>query len=320
MRSTSVYASIVESAIKELGLDSRFPHLLYAPAGYALEGGGKRLRPVMLMMAAEAFGRDAMSVARQAAGVEMFHNFTLVHDDVMDRSDLRRGRETVQKRWGESTAILSGDAMLTLASELICPDEDAYLRKILRVFNRMALDVYEGQCLDMEFEMRPDVTLDEYVRMTELKTGALLGGSAQIGALLAGASDKDAQAMYEYGRHLGVAFQIQDDYLDVYGDAATFGKPIGGDILNNKKTYLLLTAFGKDNSGAFREAMKLEPSAIKVKTVTNLYTRMNIAEDCHSAVAAYSAIAMKAIKHTDMSEEGRESFRALKDKLLGRNK
>ena len=316
----SDYASIVEAAIRDLALDRREPKLLYTPAGYALQGGGKRLRPVMLMMAAEAFGRDARSVARQAAGVEMFHNFTLVHDDVMDRSDLRRGRETVQKRWDESTAILSGDAMLTLATELICPDEDSKLRKILRVFNRMALDVYEGQCCDMEFETRQDVTLEEYIRMTELKTGALLGGSVQIGAMLAGASDEDAEAMHDFGLQLGVAFQIQDDYLDVYGDPATFGKPVGGDILNNKKTYLLLTALGRDDSSAFCEALKLEPNATKVKTVTNLYTRMNIAEDCRKAVAEYSARAMKAIRHTAMSEEGKESFRKLKDKLLGRNK
>lgn len=295
---------------------------LYEPIAYALEAGGKRLRPSLLLMTADAFGGNPEVAENAAVGVEMFHNFTLLHDDVMDKSELRRNRPTVHARWDTNTAILSGDTMLTLANEYAAKVPDAVLRPVLDTFNRMAIRVYEGQRLDMDFESRMDVSIDEYIRMIADKTGALIGGAAKIGALIGGASDKDAELMKQYGEALGLAFQIQDDWLDVFGDSTTFGKPIGGDINNNKKSFLLLTALeaGNPDSEALKEAMKLEAGDTKVRIVTRLYERMNISETCRSAIAKYSKQALKALKGTSLDEETREPFRQLLDKLTGRKK
>ena len=295
---------------------------LYEPIAYALEAGGKRLRPSLLLMTADAFGGNPEVAENAAVGVEMFHNFTLLHDDVMDKSELRRNRPTVHARWDTNTAILSGDTMLTLANEYAAKVPDAVLRPVLDTFNRMAIRVYEGQRLDMDFESRMDVSIDEYIRMIADKTGALIGGAAKIGALIGGASDKDAELMKQYGEALGLAFQIQDDWLDVFGDSTTFGKPIGGDINNNKKSFLLLTALEAANpdSEALKEAMKLEAGDTKVRIVTRLYERMNISETCRSAIAKYSKQALKALKGISLDEETREPFRQLLDKLTGRKK
>lgn len=295
---------------------------LYEPIEYALDAGGKRLRPSLLLMTADAFGCNTEVAEEAAVGVEIFHNFTLLHDDVMDKSDLRRSRPTVHAKWDENTAILSGDTMLTLATQHVAKVPDALLRPVLDMFNRMAVRVYEGQRLDMDFETDENVTLDDYLRMIADKTGALIGGAAGIGAILGGASAKDADLMQQYGEALGLAFQIQDDWLDVFGDATTFGKPIGGDINNNKKSFLLLSALnaGTPDSEALREAMKLGAGETKIKVVTRLYERMNVSETCRSAIAKYSKQALKALKSTSLSEENREPFRLLIDKLTGRKK
>lgn len=295
---------------------------LYEPISYALEAGGKRLRPSLLLMTADAFGGTPGTAVNAAVGVEMFHNFTLLHDDVMDRSELRRSRPTVHSKWDTNTAILSGDTMLTLACEYAAKVPDTVLRPVLDTFNRMAIRVYEGQRLDMDFESREDVVIDEYIRMIADKTGALIGGAAKIGALIGGASGKDADLMNQYGEALGLAFQIQDDWLDVFGDSNTFGKPIGGDINNNKKSFLLLTALeaGTPDSEALKEAMKLEAGDTKVKIVTRLYERMDVSETCRSAIAKYGKQALKALKGTSLDEAAREPFRMLLDKLTGRKK
>lgn len=295
---------------------------LYEPIEYALDAGGKRLRPSLLLMTADAFGGNTEVAEEAAVGVEIFHNFTLLHDDVMDKSDLRRSRPTVHAKWDENTAILSGDTMLTLATQHVAKVPDALLRPVLDMFNRMAVRVYEGQRLDMDFETDENVTLDDYLRMIADKTGALIGGAAGIGAILGGASAKDADLMQQYGEALGLAFQIQDDWLDVFGDTTTFGKPIGGDINNNKKSFLLLSALnaGTPDSEALREAMKLGAGETKIKVVTRLYERMNVSETCRSAIAKYSKQALKALKSTSLSEENREPFRLLIDKLTGRKK
>lgn len=322
MKRISDYASDVELAIRAAGLEARQPATLYGPAAYGMSAGGKRLRPVLLLMAGEAYGMAASRLGRPAAGIEMFHNFTLLHDDVMDDSDTRRGRPTVHAKWDMNTAIITGDTMLTLATEMITDVADDCLRPVLRTFDRMALDVYEGQRLDMDFETRDDVTLDDYIRMIEGKTGALLGASAKIGALAAGAPAADADSLYEYGMKLGVAFQIQDDYLDVYGDAATFGKPIGGDILQGKKTYLLLRAYerGGGVAEALSAAMRMDAGELKIKTVRNIYDKAGVADDCRKAIAAYTGQALKALKGTTMADDAREAFKALADKLTGREK
>lgn len=318
----SEYGAIAEAEIRSMTLPGGNLDGLYAPITYGMQAGGKRLRPTLLLMAADAFGGDASKALKPAVGIEMFHNFTLLHDDVMDNSDTRRGRPTVHAKWNANTAILSGDTMLTLATQLIMNVDDDILRPVLDTFNSQAIKVYEGQQLDMGFEERDDVTLDEYIEMIKGKTGALLGGAAKIGALIGGASKEDAERMYDFGMMLGIAFQIEDDYLDTFGNAETFGKPIGGDINNNKKTFLMTKALSADdsNSKALRIALQMPAGPTKVKTVAKIYETMGIPSICKSEVAAYSSKALAAVKKTSLSDEKREAFRKLIDKLIDRNK
>lgn len=315
------YTRLASSSIAGLEYPAGDLRGLYEPIAYALAAGGKRLRPVLCLMACDAFGGDAMAAANQAAGLEMFHNFTLLHDDVMDNSDLRRGRETVHRRWDANTAILSGDTMLTLATQLVARTSTELLPAVLTTFNDMAVKVYEGQQLDMDFERRDDVTVADYLRMVSRKTGALLGASAKIGALAGGASAADAERMYEFGDAVGVAFQIEDDYLDVYGDEETFGKPIGGDIRNGKKTFLLLSALATDSPEAvsLREAMSSANPEERVSAVTELYTRMGMPELCRAESERWTSLAMKSLYATSMPDEAVEVFRSLAEKLVGRS-
>lgn len=322
MKRFSDYTVRVEEKLRGLRFPGGELAGLYDPIAYALAGGGKRLRPALVLMAAEAFGGDPEDALDAAAGLEIFHNFTLVHDDVMDNSDTRRGRPSVFAKWDLNTAILSGDTMLTLATEAMTRVPDTMLRGILDAFNRMARRVYEGQRIDTDFETRDDVTVDDYLRMISDKTGALIGAACRIGSMLGGGSERDADLMYEYGMMLGIAFQMQDDWLDVYGDAATFGKPIGGDINNNKKSYLLLKglADGGSDAVALREAMRMQAGPVKVKAVTRIYDKMGISETVRADVATYSSRAVTALRGTSLSDEAREPFRLLVEKLTGRRK
>lgn len=322
MNSLSDYSALIEQRIKNTQYPGAELAPLYEPIAYGMSAGGKRIRPALLLLTADAFGEKAEKAMPQALGVEMFHNFTLLHDDVMDNSDTRRGRPSVFAKWGVNSAILSGDTMLTLATKYIADTEDCYLRQVISVFNDMAIKVYEGQQLDMDFEDRDDVSLEEYIRMIKDKTGALLAASAKIGAIIGGASEKDAELMYEYGIQLGVAFQIQDDWLDVYGDAATFGKPIGGDINNNKKTFLMFSAlnYAGPEREALTGALQLPAGPLKVKTVTRLYDKMNLSSACREAVNKYSSAALAAVKKTNLPDERKEPYIKLVEKLTGRKK
>lgn len=322
MNRISEYSAMAEAAIREISLPTGKLDPLYAPITYGLQAGGKRLRPTLLLMAADAFGNCPEKAVAPAVGIEMFHNFTLLHDDVMDKSDVRRGRPSVHAKWDENTAILSGDTMLTLATKKISEVDDSILRQVLDTFNDQALLVYEGQRLDMDFEQMTDVDIDEYIEMIKDKTGALLGAAAKIGALIGGASAEDAEKMYEFGMMLGVAFQIEDDYLDTFGNADTFGKPIGGDINNNKKTFLMVKALSTagPNSQALKAALSMAPGATKVKTVTRIYDTMGMPAVSKAEVAAYSSKALAAIKKTSLSDDRREAFRHLIEKLIGRTK
>lgn len=322
MKRISEYASEVEAALLALGFSERHPASLYAPIAYALEAGGKRIRPVLLLMAVEAFGGDTSAAMPAALGMELFHNFTLLHDDVMDDSDTRRNRPTVYRKYGASAAILSGDTMLGEAQSLISNVPDDKLRHVGEVFGRMAMDVYKGQALDMEFEHRDDVTPEQYVEMIRLKTGALLGACAEIGGLLCGCDDKVCAALRAYGENLGIAFQIEDDWLDTFGDAATFGKPIGGDINQAKKTFLYISgmAAGTEEAKALRIAMELPAGDMRVRTVTRIYEKMRLDESCRKAAASYSAKALKAVKSTGLPDERLEAFKYLLDRLSGRKK
>ena len=322
MKTISEYAAEVEKALRDMELPGGKLANLYEPISYALSAGGKRIRPVLTLMGADAFGGDADKAMKAAVGIETFHNFTLLHDDVMDKSDLRRGRPTVHKKYNENTAILSGDTMLTLATEYVADVDDAILRNVLKTFNDMAIKVYEGQALDMDFETSENISTEDYLEMITGKTGSLLGASVKIGALIGGASEKDAELMYEFGVMTGLAFQIQDDWLDTYGDSTTFGKPIGGDILNGKKTYLYVTAMeeGGQVAEALKSAFNMPAGESKIKAVTRLYDKIGIGEKCRKAVGHYSSKALKAVNATSLGDEQKEAFRKLAEKLIGRKK
>lgn len=322
MKTLDDYRIEIESAIKALDFPEGKYDNLYSPIKYALSAGGKRIRPVLTLMAADAFGEKSSEALKPAIGLETFHNFTLIHDDVMDKAEIRRGRETVHKKYNENAAILSGDTMLTLATEYISEVEDQYLRQVLDTFNRMAIKVYEGQQLDMDFEKQSQINLDDYIEMIKNKTGALLGTCAKIGAIIGGGSDKDAEKMYEFGEMTGLAFQIQDDWLDTFGDATTFGKNIGGDINNAKKTYLYVSALQQDSqtADALKEAYKIPAGDLRIKAVTRIYEKLGIGESSKKAVNHYSSLALKALNATSLSDEKKEVFRKLAEKLIGRKK
>lgn len=322
MERVSDYSAIIEGELRKLELPTGKLSLLYEPISYALAAGGKRLRPVMVLMAAEAFGGAEVRerAMRPALGYEMFHNFTLLHDDVMDNSDTRRGRPSVHAKWDANTAILSGDTMLTLATQMVSEVEDSILRQVLDTFNSMAIEVYEGQRLDMDFEKLQEVTMPEYSEMIAKKTGALMGAALKTGALIGGATEKDAQALYDFGLTLGLAFQMEDDWLDTFGDQLTFGKPIGGDIRNNKKTFLMVKALERqdEDSKALRAALALDSSDLKVKTVTRILQRMGINDAVRKDISSTTSKALHSLKKTSMGEEGKEAFRKLVEKLASR--
>lgn len=302
---------------------SRSPQGLYAPVSYVLSLGGKRIRPVLMLMAYNLYKENIDDILSPATGIEVYHNYTLLHDDLMDRADKRRGKETVHKVWNDNTAILSGDAMLVLAYQFMaeCPAE--HLKEVMNLFSLTALEICEGQQMDMEFEQRNDVKDTEYIEMIRLKTSVLLAASLKIGALLGGASVEDAQCLYDFGMNLGVAFQLKDDLLDVYGDTAVFGKNIGGDILCNKKTYLLIKALthadeeqGQQlhrwiNADAFNPAEK-------IAAVTDLYNRIGVKKLCEEKIAEYSAKAMENLRTVNVSGEKKKELEALMKQLMCR--
>ena len=226
----------------------RKPETLYEPIRYVLSIGGKRIRPVLMMLTYELFRDNSEDIIMPACAIETYHNYTLLHDDLMDNADLRRGHQTVHKKWDANTAILSGDSMLVLAYQLMAQCDPTKLKPVLDLFSKTALEIGEGQQYDMDFEHRNDVTEDEYIEMIRLKTSVLLACSMKIGAILADAPAADADNLYRFGEQVGLAFQLQDDYLDVYGDPSVFGKAIGGDIVSNKKTYMLINAMNRADS------------------------------------------------------------------------
>ncbi len=295
------------------------PNGLYEPIAYTMDLGGKRLRPALVLMACEAMGGDVKKAIKPAVGLE------LLHDDVMDNADVRRGKPTVHRRWNDNTAILSGDAMLTMSSQYVAQVEPAVLPEIMRLFNQTAMEIYEGQQYDMDFEVRNNVTLEEYIDMIRLKTSVLIGCACKMGALIAGASEANAQALYETGLYLGLAFQLQDDVLDVWGDEATFGKAIGGDIMNNKKTFLLIGAMQKaqgDDANELRRWINNEYAlrSEKVPAVTALYERLGMREAADEAIKRYDDMAFDALSRVEMSDEAREAFVQLIKGLVDRKK
>lgn len=310
----------IEKAIAALDW-KREPYGLYEPIEYTLASGGKRLRPRLVLLAAEMFGGKEEKVLPAALAIEVFHNFTLLHDDVMDKADIRRGRPTVHVRWNDNTAILSGDQMVIEAYTLLSRVPADRLSETLRLFNKMATEICEGQQYDMEFEGREQVSIEEYMQMIRLKTSVLLATALQIGAYIAGANAVQQQALYEYGINIGLAFQIQDDILDVYGDPKTFGKAIGGDICCNKKTYMLLTALQRADDETRAELEQWlqtqDKSDEKIRAVTDIYTRTGARGVCETVMQLHTHEALSQLNALPQND-ATEQLRKLAEKLVMR--
>ena len=310
----------IEKAIAALDW-KREPYGLYEPIEYTLASGGKRLRPRLVLLAAEMFGGKEEKVLPAALAIEVFHNFTLLHDDVMDKADIRRGRPTVHVRWNDNTAILSGDQMVIEAYTLLSRVPADRLSETLRLFNKMATEICEGQQYDMEFEGREQVSIEEYMQMIRLKTSVLLATALQIGAYIAGANAAQQKALYEYGINIGLAFQIQDDILDVYGDPRTFGKTIGGDICCNKKTYMLLTALQRADDETRAELEQWlqtqDKSDEKIQAVTDIYTRTGAREVCETVMQLHTHEALSQLNALPQND-ATEQLRKLAEKLVMR--
>lgn len=301
------------------------PKGLYEPIAYTMSLGGKRIRPSLVLMASDAFGKNAHKALAPSLGLELFHNFTLLHDDVMDKADVRRGKPTVHVKWNANTAILSGDAMLTMATQYIAKAPIEVLGEVMNLYNKTAMEVYEGQQYDVDFESRIDVTVDEYINMIRLKTSVLLGCACKMGAIIGGASVEDAQRMYRFGEYMGLAFQLQDDMLDVYGDEKTFGKAIGGDIMNNKKTFMLIKAFelaqGSDHAELVNWINAVNPDRVeKVAAVTDIYTRTGAKLAAEQLIEQYSAKALLTLEDINIDDDSKVAFKAFAEMLMKRQK
>ena len=321
--SSEILIQSINSYIKSIPY-SRQPFGLYDPIEYVLDLGGKRLRPVLMLLAYNMYKENVESIYSQAAGIETYHNFTLLHDDLMDNADMRRGKPVVHKKWNENAAILSGDAMLILSYQFMmnnCPDE--FVHPVMEVFGKMALEICEGQQWDTEFESRNDVTVDEYIEMIRLKTSVLLAASLQIGAILGGATQEDAAKLYKCGEKIGLAFQLQDDYLDVYGNPAIFGKKIGGDILCNKKTFMLINACHLADDETRKELMRwVEAEDFipedKIKAVTDIYNKVGIPEVCKKRIDEYFVQGLKELDEISVDDELKVNLRAFVSGLMNR--
>ena len=301
----------------------RKPSGLYDPVKYVLSMGGKRIRPVLMLLSYGLFKDDVESVLMPACALETYHNYTLLHDDLMDNADMRRGHETVHRKWDANTAILSGDSMLVLADERMAKCNPVYLSDVLHTFTETALEIGEGQQYDMEFETRNDVTEDEYIEMIRLKTSVLLACAQKIGAILAGASKQDQDNLYKFGEQIGLAFQLQDDYLDVYGDPKVFGKKLGGDIICNKKTYMLINAYNRADAEQRRELqhwMEAETfnSDEKVAAVTAIYNKVGVDKLAIEKIAYYFEESKKYLDAVQVSDERKAELRLYAQKMMHR--
>ena len=315
----------VNAFLENLPYD-RKPAGLYDPIKYVLSMGGKRIRPVLMLLSYNLFKENPESILMNAVALETYHNYTLLHDDLMDNADVRRGKPTVHKKWDDNTAILSGDSMLVMAYQRMmveCPADK--LSDVLSLFTETALEIGEGQQFDMEFENRLDVKEDEYIEMIRLKTSVLLACALKMGAILAGASKTDQENLYKFGEQIGLAFQLQDDYLDVYGDEKIFGKAIGGDITSNKKTYMLINAFVNASEAQRAELTKwVEAKTFdrkeKIAAVTRLYNEIGIDTMAQQKIASYFDSAKKYLDAVSVAEERKSELKTYADKMLHRNK
>ena len=299
------------------------PAALYEPIVYALSQGGKRIRPLLVMMSTDLFGGSVEEAVKPSIGVEIFHNFTLLHDDIMDNAPMRRGQPSVYRKWNSNVAILSGDTMFVMAYDYICQVRKEILPQTIALFNDTARKVCEGQQYDMDFETQKDVTIADYLHMIRLKTAVLLACSVKLGAILSGAGEEDTRTIYAFGDHLGMAFQLQDDYLDMYGDFTKFGKEIGGDIVTNKKTFLYLKAYetarGDDLirlTSYFRDP-ELDP-AVKIEKIREIYTALGIDKMTLSLIESYLSKALSCLDEVRTDEHRKAGLRELALEMLNR--
>jgi geranylgeranyl diphosphate synthase, type II len=315
---------LVDKAIINLSFNSEAEKLI-EPIKYVLSIGGKRIRPVLALMSCNLFNDKIDEAVMPSVGLEVFHNFTLVHDDIMDQAMLRRNLPTVHSKWNLNQAVLSGDVMAFIANECFLHTPLWGLQKVFSIYNKTAIEVCVGQQLDIDFEKKAIVSNEEYLRMIELKTAVLLAASSRIGAIIGGAGEKDSDLMYEFGRNLGLGFQIQDDYLDTYGDFKTFGKATGGDIIANKKTFLLVKALEIASPDQFKQLQDLigkkefDPDE-KIKKVTDLYNQLNIGKITENLANDYINNAFKMLDMTRVIKERKTELEQLAGSLIGRNK
>lgn len=317
-RYRSMFISHMESK-----LNPKEPHNLYEPISYILGLGGKRMRPVLTLMTTDLFGGNPTQALDAALAIEVFHNFSLVHDDIMDDAPLRRGKITVHEKWDVNTGILSGDAMLIQAYKCLEGYSPEIFKALTMLFSTTALEVCEGQQYDVDFETRDDVTIPEYLKMIEYKTAVLVACAMKMGAILAGASEADAQSIYEFGRNLGIAFQLQDDYLDAFGNPKTFGKQVGGDIIENKKTFLYLKALEfapKEDIEGLMHLFSIQPedSKAKVDTVKTIFMESGAVEMAKKEIESYTQKAFGTLESLKIPEKNKELLRAFGNRLMER--
>lgn len=324
MKTFNEITQIVATELEKISWEKE-PQGLYAPIAYVLSMGGKRIRPALALMACNLYQEDVLPAVNTALGIEVFHNFTLLHDDIMDKADVRRGKPTVHKKWNDNTAILSGDVMQIAAYQLIAQTPIQVLKPVLDLFSQTAAEICEGQQYDVDFENRNDVEAAEYLEMIRLKTAVLLGCALKSGALVGGAGEEDAQNLYDFGIHIGLAFQLKDDLLDVYGDEATFGKKIGGDILCNKKTYLLIHALELAEGNDAIELQKWlntndeTTNNLKISAVTELYNKLGVKAICEDKMQDFYTKAIANLENVSVADNKKQELRNLAAILMLRN-
>jgi geranylgeranyl diphosphate synthase, type II len=323
MHALSHYQELISDYFSELHL-TKEPKNLYQPIEYILSLGGKRMRPILTLMATEVFDVDCKKALAAATAIEVFHNFSLVHDDIMDDAPLRRGNETVHEKWDINTGILSGDAMLILAYQHFEEYEPKIFRELAKLFSKTALEVCEGQQYDVDFETREDVTIPEYLKMIEYKTAVLVGAAMKMGAIVAETSEENANLIYDFGLNLGIAFQLQDDYLDAFGDPETFGKQVGGDIIENKKTYLYLKAiqFAKvQEKEQLLHLFSIHPSdnGDKINSVKEIFNTTGASEATQVAIQEYTFKAFDTLEQMKISPDKKEILHLFGENLMNRN-
>lgn len=322
MNNSTEILKLINQYLEQLPYDRR-PQSLYEPIQYVLSLGGKRIRPVLMLLSYELFRENSEAILPQACALETYHNYTLLHDDLMDNADVRRGKATVHRRWDANTAILSGDSMLVLAYQRMAQCSAEKLPQVMSLFTETALEIGEGQQYDMDFEHRNDVREEEYIEMIRLKTSVLLACATKMGALLADADERDAELLYKFGEKFGLAFQLQDDFLDVYGDPAIFGKAIGGDIVSNKKTFMLINALNRADAQQRAELIHwIEATDFdrqeKVAALTRLYNIIGVDRLAQDRIAHYFDESLKYLDAVGVPEERKTALRAYANEMMNR--